>query len=322
MMLRTRSRAVGSKQGLISDSPSVQSPTENQNKRRSSSLFPSPRLSLSLSVKGFSDTEAAMSPTSILEAKHLSSVGSPFFSNRTPRKPPSSESTTCTHISTESRLHSWGRTESKAISLGLVDVLDKPEKKKSSMVERRMVLFGSKLKIQIPSDNANSIYPTGTIESPYSPIEFGVKNKDSQLALLSPVKRSLMMAVNSGSEAAVSSSPRVFTGSISPSEMELSEDYTCVISHGPNPRTTHIFDNCIIRSCGDVLTPWKESRIAADHGGSPSNDFLSFCHACKKSLGQGADIFMYRGEKSFCSNECRDQEMQDDEEEMEKEDSI
>ncbi|CAH2068016.1 unnamed protein product [Thlaspi arvense] len=29
-------------------------------------------------------------------------------------------------------------------------------------------------------------------------------------------------------------------------EMALSEDYTCIISHGPNPKTTHIFGDCIL----------------------------------------------------------------------------
>ncbi|KOM43809.1 hypothetical protein LR48_Vigan05g141400 [Vigna angularis] len=38
----------------------------------------------------------------------------------------------------------------------------------------------------------------------------------------------------------ICSSQRIFMGCLSASEMELSEDYTPVISHGPNPRTTHI----------------------------------------------------------------------------------
>ncbi|XP_061963867.1 FCS-Like Zinc finger 12-like isoform X2 [Populus nigra] len=36
-----------------------------------------------------------------------------------------------------------------------------------------------------------------------------------------------------------------------------------------------------------------------------SKDFLSSCYLCKKLL-EGLDIFMYRGEKAFCSPECRD----------------
>ncbi|GMI73812.1 hypothetical protein like AT3G22550 [Hibiscus trionum] len=74
------------------------------------------------------------------------------------------------------------------------------------------------------------------------------------------------------------SSPR---GCTPIAEMELSEDYTCVKSHGANPKTTHIYDNCVVRS----------------------SYFLSFCHTCKKDLEQKIDIYIYRGEKAFCSQE-------------------
>ncbi|KAD3068620.1 hypothetical protein E3N88_36500 [Mikania micrantha] len=59
------------------------------------------------------------------------------------------------------------------------------------------------------------------------------------------------------------------------SEMELSEEYT--------------------RSDSDPNTSCES--------------FLSFCHACKKNLEDDCDIFMYRGEKAFCCEECRCQEM-------------
>ncbi|XP_043692869.1 FCS-Like Zinc finger 12-like [Telopea speciosissima] len=32
-------------------------------------------------------------------------------------------------------------------------------------------------------------------------------------------------------------------------------------------------------------------------------DFLNSCHLCRKKL-HGRDIYMYRGEKAFCSTEC------------------
>ncbi|CBI20951.3 unnamed protein product, partial [Vitis vinifera] len=99
--------------------------------------------------------------------------------------------------------------------------------------------------------------------------------------------------------------PRLI-GSLSASEIELSEDYTCVISHGPNPKTTHIYGDCILEfECSDNSTPY------------PSNDFLSICYSCKKKLEEGKDIYMYRGEKAFCSLNCRSQEILIDEE-MEK----
>ncbi|CAL9164596.1 FCS-Like Zinc finger 8 isoform X1 [Musa acuminata AAA Group] len=260
MMLRKRSRATDGKQVLMPDA-----------KPRPSSLFP-----LCLSYHGSSDSEAAMSPTSILETKNLSSTGNHFFSDRQPNKAPFDAVTTTTTTTTAT---------SSAIGLGIIDALNGEKSVAiSPKAQSRMLLLGSQLKIQIPSLCSGSMSPVG------SPIEFGLKNRDSQLALLSP---------------APASSPRVFTGSIPMSEMELSEDYTCVISHGPNPRTTHIFDNCVVERCGD-------GSSAADRGGYLLDDFLSYCHACKKNLGQGKDTFMYRGEKAFCSSECRNKEMLND----------
>ncbi|CAM8919650.1 unnamed protein product [Rhodiola kirilowii] len=43
-----------------------------------------------------------------------------------------------------------------------------------------------------------------------------------------------------------------------------------------------------------------------------SSDFLSFCYSCSKELA-GKDIYIYRGEKAFCSPSCRELEMEDDE---------
>ncbi|CAI0459696.1 unnamed protein product [Linum tenue] len=53
---------------------------------------------------------------------------------------------------------------------------------------------------------------------------------------------------------------RVFTSG----EMELSEDYTCVISHGPIPKTTHIFDDCIVDAYCGVFTLDPSVKEASD----------------------------------------------------------
>ncbi|KAI3933915.1 hypothetical protein MKX01_028241 [Papaver californicum] len=44
----------------------------------------------------------------------------------------------------------------------------------------------------------------------------------------------------------------------------------------------------------------------------PTSDFLSSCFLCRKKL-HGKDIFMYRGEKAFCSSECRHRQIVSDE---------
>ncbi|KAG4933265.1 hypothetical protein JHK87_047267 [Glycine soja] len=41
--------------------------------------------------------------------------------------------------------------------------------------------------------------------------------------------------------------------------------------------------------------------------------FLSACFLCKKSLGDNRDIFMYRGDTPFCSEECRQEQIEIDE---------
>ncbi|GFS35388.1 hypothetical protein Acr_00g0039490 [Actinidia rufa] len=116
-----------------------------------------------------------------------------------------------------------------------------------------------------------------------------------------------------------------FFGSLSASEIELSEDYTCVKTYGPNPKTTHIFGDCILECDNNNLTnlskneeekiqlhpaiPAKSSEIPTLY---PSSDFLRFCCSCKKKL-EGEDIYMYRGEKAFCSWDCRSHEILIDE---------
>ncbi|RWV99188.1 hypothetical protein GW17_00037916 [Ensete ventricosum] len=114
----------------------------------------------------------------------------------------------------------------------------------------------------------------------------------------------------------LNSSPRVSTGCFPQSEMELSEDYTCVILHGPNPRTTHIYDNCIIESCCCDGFAASANEITSSNGQSGYDDassdgFLSFCCGCKKKIVSGEDVYMYR-ERAFCSHECRYQEMFDE----------
>ncbi|GMH29788.1 hypothetical protein Nepgr_031631 [Nepenthes gracilis] len=41
--------------------------------------------------------------------------------------------------------------------------------------------------------------------------------------------------------------------------------------------------------------------------------FLESCFLCKKPLGHDRDIFMYRGDTPFCSEECRQEQIEIDE---------
>ncbi|KAK4476591.1 hypothetical protein RD792_015748 [Penstemon davidsonii] len=42
-------------------------------------------------------------------------------------------------------------------------------------------------------------------------------------------------------------------------------------------------------------------------------DFLRSCGLCNRHLARGHDICMYRGDTAFCSLECREQQMKQDE---------
>ncbi|KAA8520409.1 hypothetical protein F0562_014665 [Nyssa sinensis] len=41
--------------------------------------------------------------------------------------------------------------------------------------------------------------------------------------------------------------------------------------------------------------------------------FLEACFLCQKPLGHNRDIFMYRGNTPFCTQECRQEQMEIDE---------
>lgn len=235
----------------------------------------SPRLLFSASNGLLSESDynhsSVKSPTSILDNK-------PFFANPF------------------SSTKSWEKKVESGIGLGILDALLDDEKQPNHKIltsSSRVVLFGSQLKIQIPSP-----LPTKSPSSTDFGINTPIHNKigfSSQL--FSPSENS----------------PRVFTGCLSASEMESSEDYTCVMTHGPNPRTTHIFDNCVVKNCCGVVgfsSPRKGNVFLSEKSQDyPSKNFLSFCHTCKKNLEQGKDIYIYRGEKAFCSHECRNKEI-------------
>ncbi|KAL1197557.1 FCS-Like Zinc finger 8 [Cardamine amara subsp. amara] len=172
------------------------------------------------------------------------------------------------------------KLEPKRIGLAIVDSLIQDE---NSEPGSGTILFGSQLRIRVP-------------DSPRSSSDFGIKTKNPP-----PETKKSVPGSDLGS-------PRIITGYFSASEMELSEDYTCVTCHGPNPRTIHIFDNYIVESQPGVVF-FRSSDPINESDYFPTDSFLSTCCNCKKNLGPRDDIFMYRGDRAFCSSECRALEM-------------
>ncbi|XP_010273868.1 PREDICTED: uncharacterized protein LOC104609291 [Nelumbo nucifera] len=108
------------------------------------------------------------------------------------------------------------------------------------------------------------------------------------------------------------------------------ESYTSVTSRGPNKATFSrvvYFDRVredgnsrgydkigFDKRCRNNLGVFYESppRCTGDIPVIPTSDFLSSCYLCRKKL-HGKDIYMYRGEKAFCSLECRYRQIEIDE---------
>ncbi|XP_041022313.1 FCS-Like Zinc finger 8-like isoform X2 [Juglans microcarpa x Juglans regia] len=258
---------------MAADHSSQPSPTQKGTKPVAF-FFGCPRFR-TFKAKDLSETQTVVSPTSILDTIPFCSLGNPFTYDRS--QPISAKS------SSESK-HSWGAKDSKGIGLALIDTLhDGSIEENSFKPSSGKVIFGTKLRVQIPPP-----LPPSTL-SPKSPADFGIKTRNFKLSEFG--------SPSSGIQ--TKDSPRVVTVSLSVSEMELSEDYTCVICRGPSPRTTHIFDDCIVETYHSL--PGETS--------SSLENFLSFCFTCKKTLEQTEDIYIYRGEKAFCSHKCRHQEM-------------
>lgn len=102
-------------------------------------------------------------------------------------------------------------------------------------------------------------------------------------------------------------SSHAYVGSLTAREIELSEDYTCIISHGPNPKTTRIFGDCILECHTDenidsskMENPDIESSPLGScpeglvHGAADADSQI--CYSCKKVLKskEEHDIYLCR----------------------------
>ncbi|OMO91663.1 hypothetical protein CCACVL1_07058 [Corchorus capsularis] len=65
-------------------------------------------------------------------------------------------------------------------------------------------------------------------------------------------------------------------------------------------------------SSSSVSSP-RSARFYDARFEEPQPHFLDACFLCKKPLGGNRDIFMYRGDTPFCSEECRQEQIEVDE---------
>ncbi|KAL3531326.1 hypothetical protein ACH5RR_010648 [Cinchona calisaya] len=268
----------------MTDNTSQASPTDiqTQNASFSSSFLGSPRIFSGFLSRSLSDSaETAMSsPTSILDSKPVSNFFNPLGYYKNLSKSPK-------HFSSENK---YTYEKADGVGLAIIDSLtDEKSESIFSKPNKKMVLFGAKLKVQIPPLPSSTISPVST---PKSPADFGIKTRNSHLLGSLSVLRSPNSCIR------VKDSPGEFSErGMSLSEMELSEDYTCVITHGPNPKTTHIFDDCVVENCCGVLKLseelGKQCGFSTDSSTSLPVNFLGACYSCKDNLGDGKDIFTY-----------------------------
>ncbi|KAI4303293.1 hypothetical protein MLD38_038942 [Melastoma candidum] len=73
-----------------------------------------------------------------------------------------------------------------------------------------------------------------------------------------------------------------------------------------NPRKCHSMRVCSARGGFRTRCPMSP-RSGYEEG--PLPHFLAACFLCKKQLGNNRDIFMYRGDTAFCSEECRQEQI-------------
>jgi len=115
-------------------------------------------------------------------------------------------------------------------------------------------------------------------------------------------------------------SPHGFTKDTHQTGMDYSKGKTSVISHRSKSSTNNMYNHCgmepeivqyPVRKQHEhglwfvASPPRSSSNVPVFHVGH----FLRACYLCKRQLNQGKDIYMYRGDKAFCSVECRYQQI-------------
>ncbi|KAL0546190.1 hypothetical protein IC582_016096 [Cucumis melo] len=69
--------------------------------------------------------------------------------------------------------------------------------------------------------------------------------------------------------------------------------------------------NTQISGYQQMLSPRNFRRHSVDL--QENANFLRACSLCSRPLVPGRDIYMYRGDRGFCSDECRQKQMKQDE---------
>ncbi|XP_074563872.1 FCS-Like Zinc finger 8-like [Curcuma longa] len=314
-MLRKRSRPVQeqSKGHLMSHAAS----DGVEKKSSSSSFLHVPGLLVRFTGKGPSDCGAVWSPTSPLDK----AFSSPDSGSPTP-------------AGTNGRLKCWDSSNRVGLSLldsRNEDEENMPWGKASGHFGNRNIVFGLQLKNNVSTHKNSLPHDYGILSQPHfgSPKPhsgspgMNIESKEAKLhseefeflrSCSVDTGRSSLLATHLNSEAlnseaqsasnfekVLGSLPISFGSShgllstLSVSEIEQSEDYTCIISHGPNPKMTHIFGDCILENHFRGSSSFKNSdnKEEEDSLSCCGNKALCSCYCCaqERLMEQKMEIF-------------------------------
>ncbi|KAF8103551.1 hypothetical protein N665_0188s0482 [Sinapis alba] len=95
-----------------------------------------------------------------------------------------------------------------------------------------------------------------------------------------------------------------------PSTQQMSPSQNIVV--GPSGSNGQLVAAAVDQRFLSMVSPRGNLRR---HSGefSDAGHFLRSCSLCERLLVPGRDIYMYRGDTAFCSSECRQQQMTQDE---------
>lgn len=243
--------------------------------------------------KCISDSDFLRSPKSPLEFRMLSTMADPFFL-RSPRSSLTAHLNCCCGPAAKvglSIVDSLGDDRSL-----LPDVVFGPALriKCSEVREKHPKLFPVAKSMKIEKERSGVVFQIGDNSSEAEPI--GLRNRSfSANDCLRKTRVLSRSKLGAEGDFPGSGSDNAFSSCLSEDDME---DYTCIIAHGPNPKTTHIY--------GDQVLECHKNELKGDdddgekHLGTqfdsmlPSVNFLSICNFCNKKLEGGEDIYMYR----------------------------
>ncbi|CAH2060621.1 unnamed protein product [Thlaspi arvense] len=297
-MLKTREK-VGHKDQTMSQSvdPKSDKIGHNNNINNNTKAITNP-LALSLLIglknnKCISDSDFVRSPKSPLEFRVLSTMAEPFFL-RCPRSSLTAHLNCC-----------CGPVK---VGLSIVDSLA------DDRVLSPDIVFGPALSIK--SSEIRDKHPK--LSSEPKPVEIK-KEISGAIFQIGETEPGETRVLSRSKFCAEGNSEIAFSCCLSEDEdeMEMSEDYTCIISHGPNPKTTHIYGGrvleCHKNEFDNKKSMWKQSLIPC----FPSIISSPYVTSATKNLKLEKTYICTGVEKGFCSEECRSEEMMIDEEDME-----